>query len=69
VPAHATRDEILRHKQAVDINFAAAYLDVSTQSIRRRIADGTLTAFRVGRSIRISMADLDAVKQPIVGQA
>jgi excisionase family DNA binding protein len=60
-----TREEILAHKRAVDINFAAEYLDISTQSVRRRIADGKLKAFRVGRSIRIDMADLDAVKQPI----
>ena len=39
LPPGAAGDEILAHKRAVDVNYAASYLDVSTKSIRRRIAD------------------------------
>lgn len=46
---------------------AAIYASVSTDTIRRRIADGSLPASRVGkgRLIRIARADLDAMLRPI----
>lgn len=63
-----SRPEILHQKKAVDLARAAEYLGVSVQSVRRRIAEGHLPAFRIGpRSIRVYVADLDALKQPIGG--
>ncbi len=46
---------------------AAAYAGVSTDTIDRRIADGSLPAARVGkgRLIRIARADVDAMLRPI----
>ncbi|MBD8218109.1 excisionase family DNA-binding protein [Microbacterium sp. CFBP 13617] len=45
---------------------AAELLGVSVDTIRRRIADGTLPAERIGpRLIRIRIADLDALGRPI----
>lgn len=45
---------------------AAERLGVSVDTIRRRIADGTLPAERIGpRLIRIRIADLDALGTPI----
>ncbi len=45
---------------------AAEILGVSIDTIRRRIADGTLPAERIGpRLIRIRVADLDALGRPI----
>lgn len=56
--------------KAVNLSGAAKYLGVSVQSIRRRIAEGHLPAFRIGpKSIRVYVADLEALKQPIGGGA
>ncbi|WP_425308746.1 excisionase family DNA-binding protein [Ammonicoccus fulvus] len=45
---------------------AAGRHSVSVDTIRRRIADGTLPAHRLGkRLIRISIEDLDKVFRPI----
>lgn len=65
-----SRNEILAHKKAVDLVRAAEYLGVSIASVRRRIAEGSLPAFRIGpRSIRVYIDDLEALKQPIGGGA
>lgn len=54
----------------VSIAEAAERLGVATRTIRDRIADGQLPAFRVGQArgamIRIKVADLDALLHPIV---
>lgn len=54
---------------SVDIARAAEMHQVSTKFIRRRIADGTLKAYRLkgSRLIRIDVADLNALKQPVAG--
>lgn len=45
---------------------AAARQGLSTRTIRRRIADGSLTGYRVGpRLIRVSVAEVDALLNPI----
>jgi excisionase family DNA binding protein len=63
-----SRNDVLAHKKAVDLVRAAEYLGVSVQSVRRRIKEGLLPAFRVGpRAIRIYVDDLEALKQPIGG--
>lgn len=50
----------------VTIAQAAERLGVSRDTIRRRIADGTVPAVRVGpRSIRIAVEDLAALARPI----
>lgn len=53
----------------VDIATAAGIAGTSTKFIRRRIADGTLRAYRIRGSklIRIELADLDALMQPVAG--
>jgi len=53
----------------VSLAVFAEHADVSTKTIRRRIADGTLPAYRVGRLIKLDLADLDrlAVRIPTVG--
>ena len=70
-----TRDQILvqkrvrdlAQKQVLDLVRAAAYLGVSVQFCRNRIADGSLPAHRVGRLIRVYVEDLDALRQPVGG--
>lgn len=56
-------------KRLVSLAVFAEHADVSTKTIRRRIADGTLPAYRVGRLIKLDLADLDrlAVRIPTVG--
>lgn len=39
---------------------AADYTGFSTDSLRRRIANGSLTAAHMGRALRIDIKDLDA---------
>ena len=54
------------HRRAVSLVHAAEYLDVSVQSLRRRIAEGNLPAFRIGpRSIRVYLDDLDELKSHV----
>ncbi|WP_099332963.1 helix-turn-helix domain-containing protein [Actinomyces minihominis] len=42
----------------VSLAEAAAALGVSVKTIRRRIADGTVHGYRVGRLIRVDMEEL-----------
>lgn len=55
----------------ITIADAADRLGVSTWTIRRRIADGTLTALRVRgcRAIRLDPVDVDALLVPMAGGA
>ncbi len=49
---------------------AATILGVSTKTIRRRIADGTLTAYRLGpRLIRVDMSEVERQLRPVGGAA
>jgi excisionase family DNA binding protein len=59
-----TRSQILERKLA-SIQTAAEYADVSTRTIRRRIADGTLTGYRLGRLIRVDLDELDRALRTI----
>lgn len=50
----------------ISIAQAAERLGLSTDTVRRRIADGTLPARRVGpRTIRLDARDVDALVRPI----
>lgn len=45
---------------------AAEWYGVSERTLRRRIAEGRLPAYRVGpRSIRVKAEDVEALAQPI----
>lgn len=45
----------------LSISKSAAYLDVSRSTIYRRIKDGTLPVYRVGKqAIRIKVSDLES---------
>ncbi len=49
-------------RRLVSIAAAANYLDVCQKTIRRRISDGTLTGYRLGRrTIRVDLDELDAM--------
>ncbi|MFI9487399.1 helix-turn-helix domain-containing protein [Promicromonospora sp. NPDC052451] len=52
-----------RPTRLVPLADAAEYLHVSVKTLRRRIADGTIAGYRVGRLIRV---DLDELPQKLV---
>lgn len=53
-------------RKFVSIQDAADRAQVSTKFVRRRIADGTLTGYRVGaRIIRVDLDEFDALLRPI----
>ena len=47
------------------VRSAARLTGVSEKTIRRRIKDGTLPAYRLGRAIRISDEDLLSLYEPV----
>ena len=50
----------------LSISQAAEYAGVSTKTLRRRIADGTIPACRLGpRAIRVRLSDVEAALRPI----
>lgn len=54
------------HPVSLSINQAAERVGVSRDTIRRRIADGTLPAHRMGpKLIRIHPADLERLYRPV----
>jgi excisionase family DNA binding protein len=60
MPRTATR------RRLQSITSAADYLNVSTRTVRRLIAAGKITGYRVGnRIIRIDPAELDAMLREI----
>ena len=57
-------------RHLVSINQAADYASVNPRTIRRRIADGTLTGYRLGsKTIRVDLLELDALLRPIPSAA
>jgi excisionase family DNA binding protein len=57
-------------KRHVALTEAAEYLGVNPRTIRRYIAAGRLTGYRVGpRLIKVDLAELDSLLQPIGGGA
>ncbi|MEU4649562.1 excisionase family DNA-binding protein [Nocardia fluminea] len=49
----------------VSIKFAAERTGVSTDAIRRIIADGSLPAYRFRGQIRVAIEDIDAAMRPL----
>ena len=54
-----------RRRHFVSLAAAAEQLDVSVKTLRRRVADGTLPAYRVGRLLKINPDDLDRIVRPV----
>lgn len=53
-------------RRLASIERAAEYAECSTKTIRRRIADGSLTGYRMGaRLIRVDLNELDSMLRPI----
>lgn len=54
-----------RVPRRASIPAAAEYVPCSAKTIRRRIADGSLTGYRFGRKILVDLDEIDALLQPI----
>jgi len=53
-------------RRLVSLLDAAEFAGVHPRTIRRRVADGTLTGYRMGpRLLRIDLNELDAMLRPI----
>ena len=66
--AFVSQDTI--HRQAVDLNAAAKYSGLGVRTLQRYIRSGRLTAYKLGpHKVRIYTDDLDALMQPVGGQA
>ena len=60
------RAEVPGVKHLVSLAQASEYCGVSTKTLRRRIADGSLPATRLGRRlIRVDVRDVECLLQPI----
>ncbi len=53
-------------RRLASISIAATYFGVCERTIRRRISDGSLTGYRMGkRLIRVDINELDELLRPI----
>jgi excisionase family DNA binding protein len=59
-PTHATAG-----RRYASLAKAAEYADCNERTLRRHIASGELTGYRLGRVIRIDLNELDAWLTPI----
>jgi excisionase family DNA binding protein len=62
----ATRGQGVAPRRLVSLATAAAYADVSTRTLRRYIAQGRLTGYRVGpRLVKVDLNELQNLASPI----
>jgi len=53
-------------RHLVSVADAAEYVGCTDKTIRRRVSEGALTAYRFGpRMLRVDLAELDAMLRPI----
>lgn len=53
-------------RRLLSLSEAADYAGVTPRTIRRRIADGTLTGYRLGpRLVRVDLDELESMLRPI----
>ncbi|MGB5796882.1 MAG: helix-turn-helix domain-containing protein [Mycolicibacter algericus] len=71
MPANQSRNRReRRHPELIGLTEAAERCDVNYRTIRRWIAAGRLKAVRVGpRLLKVDAAQLDAMMQPLGGDA
>lgn len=60
---HTAGQPPVAHVSMVSLQVAAEAFGVSVRTLRRRIADGTVRGYRVGRLIRV---DLDELREALV---
>lgn len=62
--AHTPSPAALRGGKYITLEQAAGRTQLSARTLRRRIAEGKLTAYRLGRVIRLLPEDVDALFTP-----
>jgi excisionase family DNA binding protein len=50
----------------ITIGEAAEYLQISDRTVRRLVADGELTGYRMGRSRRVIRVDLNEIDEQLM---
>lgn len=66
VTARAKAKAAAAQAKNIKLREAAEWYGVSERTLRRRIAEGRLRAYRIGpRAIRVSVEDLEAMAKPI----
>ena len=60
--------QVREDNRLTTLDAAAAYLGIHPRTIRRRVAEGEIQAFRIAgtRAIRVRVADLDAMLIPAI---
>ena len=58
---HYTTPATAPERRYVRLEDAAARLDCNPKTLRRRIADGELTGYRLGRLIRVDAAEVETL--------
>jgi len=53
-------------RRYITIQEAADYLQISDRTVRRLIADGELTGYRMGRSRRLIRVDLNEIDEQLM---
>jgi excisionase family DNA binding protein len=53
-------------RRYITITDAADYLQISDRTVRRLIADGELTGYRMGRSRRLIRVDLNEIDEQLM---
>jgi excisionase family DNA binding protein len=53
-------------RRYITITEAADYLQISDRTVRRLIADGELTGYRMGRSRRLIRVDLNEIDEQLM---
>ena len=53
-------------RRYITISEAAEYLQISDRTVRRLIADGELTGYRMGRSRRVIRVDLNEIDDDLM---
>lgn len=54
-------------RRYVSLQDAAKYVSADEKTLRRQIARGRLTGYRIGRRIRIDLTELDRLMSPASG--
>jgi excisionase family DNA binding protein len=64
--SQSARPRMPKHGELASIKDAAERYGLHNSTIRRRIPDGSLTAYKMGRRIlRVDLAEVEALFQPV----
>jgi len=65
---HPAGNRVVPSGRLVPLSTAAAELSVSVKTVRRRIADGTVRGYRIGRFIRVDPDELRSALLVTIGR-